>query len=127
MLTDHVDQKSGWGTDWGTNWAQGCLISDPLGRQLKNSKVGVGWGGDWNLLKADGFPLQFAMTGCLLGPLVSLWVVFLPGLVGMSNMVAVSRARVPRVREPGRSCTPFIARPWKSLASICHVLFIGSS
>lgn len=51
---------------------QGCLISDPLGRQLKNPKVGVGWGGDWNLLRADSLLPQFSITNCLSGPLVSL-------------------------------------------------------
>ena len=101
MFADYVGQNFGQGNP---------------GMSLIYHVWGLSWKArGWNYLKAHSLTCQLVIASGLLGTSVSLHVVFLPGLVWTPNMTAGSQGREShRVREPGRSCTHFMAQPWKS-------------
>lgn len=91
--------------------AWGCLVSVPprLGHQLKDSKAR-----GWNHLKAHLLIGWLIVAGGPIGALLSV-----SGFCAWCSLKFkyggwVPRMGVPGVREPSRSCTLFMAEPWRS-------------
>lgn len=108
MWVRHLDRAA---------WA--CLVSvlPCLGHQLKDSKAR-----GWNHLKAHLLIGWLVVAGGSLEALLSLCG-FCPWFsLKFKYGGWVSRMGVPRVRDPSRSCTLFMAEPWRS-QSISPAMF----